>query len=180
MNPLERILCLIDKQCNSDAEFERNLDLKAKTVDSWRRKKSESFYKMLLQISDFFNVSTDYLLGKTDNPTPINKILGTTPIESARHTEKNEQLNVNNPVLEKFNALNTIGQIKAESYIDGLLENPYYKSTDISSSSEPEYVNTGRAIAYGGMVEETKLTAEQDKRLHELLRKKKKEKEHNR
>lgn len=33
------------------------------------------------------------------------------------------------PILSKFNQLNNIGKIKADSYIDGLLENPSYTKT---------------------------------------------------
>ena len=66
---LKRILCL--NKGNDDKTLELGLKLKPKTVNNWKRGLSEGYMKMLPQIADYFDVSVDYLLGRTDNPAPI-------------------------------------------------------------------------------------------------------------
>ena len=73
MNALKRILELVNNNFPSEAAFERNHNLKPKTVDSWKRNNSKSYLKMLPELAIGFNVSTDYLLGKTEDPTPPDK-----------------------------------------------------------------------------------------------------------
>lgn len=72
MDTLKTILNLIEKNYETDAHFEREAGLKPKTVDSWKRGNSSAYLKMLPKLSETFNVSTDYLLGNTNNPTPPN------------------------------------------------------------------------------------------------------------
>lgn len=47
-----------------------NLNLKKQAFTDWKAGKSESYLKYLPQIAEILNVSVDYLLGKTDDPTP--------------------------------------------------------------------------------------------------------------
>lgn len=89
MNTKERILNLIKNNFESDAEFERKLNLKPKTVDSWRRDNSKAYLKILPDLSTCFNVSTDYLLGNTNDPNPPNK---KTPDENPSDELKYEDL----------------------------------------------------------------------------------------
>jgi|GEM_PF-4735397 len=85
MTVLERLLNLIKAKYKSDAEFERDIGLKEKTVDSWRRNKSESYYKKMSEISNLFKVSSDYLLGLSDDPVNINNL-------------KNRRIKMNNKI----------------------------------------------------------------------------------
>lgn len=48
------------------------LDLHQNVVSRYETCKREADYQTLLDIADFFNVSLDYLFGRTDNPE-INK-----------------------------------------------------------------------------------------------------------
>ena len=57
-----RILSLISSEFESDAAFERELELPSKTVNNWRRGRSSSFMKMLPRLSDSFGVSVGELL----------------------------------------------------------------------------------------------------------------------
>ena len=43
----ERILALIENEYDSDAAFEREMELPPKTVNNWRRGRSSSFMKIL-------------------------------------------------------------------------------------------------------------------------------------
>ena len=67
---IDRLLKLIKDTYESDADFERALELKEKTVDSWKRSNSKAYYKMLPVLCRHFSVSADYLLELTDLPQP--------------------------------------------------------------------------------------------------------------
>lgn len=64
----DRILSLIESEYESDAAFEREMDLAPKTVNNWRRGRSSSFMKMLPRLAEDFDVSISELLD-----IPINK-----------------------------------------------------------------------------------------------------------
>ena len=57
-----RILSLLESGFESDAAFERALDLPSKTVNNWRRGLSASFMKMLPRLSEEFGVNVGELL----------------------------------------------------------------------------------------------------------------------
>ena len=57
-----RILALIENEYESDAAFEREMDLPPKTVNNWRRGRSSSFMKMLPKFAEYFDVSLGELL----------------------------------------------------------------------------------------------------------------------
>ena len=58
----ERVLSLIDAEYESDAAFERALDLAPKTVNNWRRGRSASFIKILPKIAKLFSVGVGSLM----------------------------------------------------------------------------------------------------------------------
>ena len=53
---------LISAEYESDAAFERDMDLKEKTVNNWRRGRSASFMKMLPALSEKFSVNVGAIL----------------------------------------------------------------------------------------------------------------------
>lgn len=57
-----RVLSLIDSEYESDAAFEREMDLSEKTVSNWRRGRSSSFMRILPALSDKFGVNVGELL----------------------------------------------------------------------------------------------------------------------
>ena len=58
----ERVLSLIGSEYESDAAFEREMDLNEKTVSNWRRGRSSSFMRMLPKLSELFGVNVGELL----------------------------------------------------------------------------------------------------------------------
>ena len=58
----EHLLSLIDSEFESDAAFEREMDLAEKTVNNWRRRRSASFMRMLPRICERFGVTIGELL----------------------------------------------------------------------------------------------------------------------
>ncbi|MBR5143668.1 MAG: hypothetical protein IKW53_01335 [Clostridia bacterium] len=58
----ERVLSLIDSEFESDAAFEREMNLAEKTVNNWRRGRSASFVRILPELSEMFGVNIGELL----------------------------------------------------------------------------------------------------------------------
>ena len=54
----------------SQAELAEALGIAQTTYSGYERGFREPSLDMLCQIADFFHTSTDYLLGRTDNPAP--------------------------------------------------------------------------------------------------------------
>lgn len=63
----EKIKELADKQGISLNKLEEKLGFSRNTI--YNMKKSTPNVERVSMIADYFNVSTDYLLGRTDNPT---------------------------------------------------------------------------------------------------------------
>lgn len=70
MNPKMIVNKLIHQSSdvNSIAELERKLDISNGTISKWDKSKPGTQH--LIKVADYFNVSTDYLLGRTENKTP--------------------------------------------------------------------------------------------------------------
>ena len=58
----ERVLSLIKSEFESDAAFEREMNLNEKTVSNWRRGRSSSFMRILPELSAHFGVNVGELL----------------------------------------------------------------------------------------------------------------------
>ena len=58
----ERIISLIESEYESDAAFERVMEIPEKTVNNWRRGRSASFMKMLPLLSEKFRVNIGELM----------------------------------------------------------------------------------------------------------------------
>jgi transcriptional regulator with XRE-family HTH domain len=57
-----RVLTLIAAEFESDAAFEREMNLKEKTVSNWRRGRSASFMRVLPELSGLFGVNVGELM----------------------------------------------------------------------------------------------------------------------
>lgn len=66
----ERIRPLFDGSPLTNAELERKIGIKPKTINKWNSGYVKSYDKYIPQIASYFHVSTDYLLGNTDDPEP--------------------------------------------------------------------------------------------------------------
>ena len=57
-----QVISLIESEYDSDASFEREMDLAPKTVNNWRRGRSSSFMRMLPNIADCFGINISKLI----------------------------------------------------------------------------------------------------------------------
>lgn len=58
----DKILALIDAEFESDAAFERELEIPEKTVNNWRRGRSSSFMRMLPMLSERFGMNVGEIM----------------------------------------------------------------------------------------------------------------------
>lgn len=63
---MERILKLITDANISDYSLEKTLGFTQGTISNWRRNKNKISTDAVIKLAKYFNVSTDYLLGLTD------------------------------------------------------------------------------------------------------------------
>ena len=67
MNFIERIIVLIDNKGISHGTFLRSLKLGKNSIYRWEETKIIPKAETLIKIADYFDVSVDYLLCRTDN-----------------------------------------------------------------------------------------------------------------
>lgn len=72
MTTLEKVLQLIDREKAktnlSDIALDKAIGLKRSSIANWRLGRGTPSSDALTKIADYFHVSVDYLLGRTDNP----------------------------------------------------------------------------------------------------------------
>lgn len=66
MNLLERIKKLAKQKDISIYQLEEEIDIGRNTIYQWNKRTPSA--DKLQKVADYFNVSTDYLLGRTENP----------------------------------------------------------------------------------------------------------------
>lgn len=66
MSTFDRVKELADKKKISIVELEEKVGFSKNSMYSWKKNKPSA--EKLEAVADYFNVSTDYLLGRTDNP----------------------------------------------------------------------------------------------------------------
>lgn len=66
MSTFDRVKELATKQKISIAELEEKVGFSKNSIYSWKKNKPSA--DKLESVADFLNTSTDYLLGRTDNP----------------------------------------------------------------------------------------------------------------
>lgn len=76
---LERILSLLPRKEDgklvhgAKKEFADKLGIDNNVITQWTRGASKSYNGYLQQIADMYNVSVDWLMGRTDDPAPKEK-----------------------------------------------------------------------------------------------------------
>ena len=65
----------------SQAELANLLGINQQAVGKWERGKASPDYESLIRIAILYDVTTDYLLGRTDDPTPPQTQKEKTPSE---------------------------------------------------------------------------------------------------
>ncbi len=66
----ERLKELRKKANITQLEFAKKFNVSNGAIGNWESGKRQPDSETLSKLADFFNVSIDYLVGRTDNPTP--------------------------------------------------------------------------------------------------------------
>jgi transcriptional regulator with XRE-family HTH domain len=70
MDTIDRIFKLMESRSITAARLTREANLSNGLVGQWRQRKQNPSSDSIKKVADYFNVSTDYLLGKTDAKKP--------------------------------------------------------------------------------------------------------------
>lgn len=70
---LSRILELMQNEGLTAHQLEVRAGLSNASVQAWRNGRNKPSLDAISKLSDYFDVSVDYLLGKTNDPTPPSK-----------------------------------------------------------------------------------------------------------
>ena len=76
---LDRIKELCKKRGITVSELENRVGFGKNSIYKWKTQSPK--IETIQKVADYFNVSTDYLLGRTDNPDPDNTKLDTSDLE---------------------------------------------------------------------------------------------------
>jgi len=68
-----RLRSLREKKGVTQTELGRLFNLSKQAISSYERRESQPDVETLKRLADYFQCSTDYLLGRTDDPTPPKK-----------------------------------------------------------------------------------------------------------
>jgi transcriptional regulator with XRE-family HTH domain len=68
-----RLIDLRKAKGNTQEEVARYLGVTRPAYTAYETGRRQPDYECLLKLADYFNVSTDYLLGRSDNPNPTNE-----------------------------------------------------------------------------------------------------------
>ena len=75
MNFVEKLLKEMEKNNVSAIKLAKDIGFNHGAVTDWKKNKAKPSAETVSKIAEYFSVSTDYLLGKTDKPEPIDKWL---------------------------------------------------------------------------------------------------------
>lgn len=116
MDTLDKISDLLTRQGKRQKDLTDFLSLHRNAYTEWKRGKSTSYLKYIYQIAAFFDVSVDYLLGRSDTPT-----LSTTTTTSADNIDTSTADSA--ALLAIYNRLSPVDRAKLLLYADGLTHN---------------------------------------------------------
>lgn len=96
-----RILNLIAESNLSEFAFEKQNELAQGSIKNWKNGRNKPSAEALVKIANYFQVSIDYLLGRTDTPgfSPAEKAIGITETAMVSLTPEEDD------VLEDFRQL---------------------------------------------------------------------------
>ncbi len=83
----ERLKLLRNKKGLKQTELAKILEVSERTIRYYEFNEREPDLSSLKILADFFEVSIDYLLGRTDDPTPLSSV------RAVAHMENKEDLN---------------------------------------------------------------------------------------
>lgn len=109
---LQRLHDLIDAAGITNNKLLTDIGINKSAIFSWETRGTIPSGEIIAKIADYFHVSTDYLLGRTDDPQPAGEEKEPSPLRST--------------LLQNFDQLNQEGQEKLTDYSDDLVTSGKY------------------------------------------------------
>lgn len=91
MTPFDRICLLLEENNISGAKMAKDLGFSSGLFSQWKSGKQQISQKKLELIADYFGVSVDYLLGRSDSRTPAADVA--TPLTDSVRGKIYDELN---------------------------------------------------------------------------------------
>ena len=116
MQFLQRLLSLIDSNGISKNKLLTDLGINKSAIFAWENRGTIPSGEIIAKLADYFHVSTDYLLGRTDDPRPVGQEIRASPLRAA--------------LLGSFDQLNQEGQEKLVDTADDMVSSGKYIKSD--------------------------------------------------
>lgn len=111
---LDKVLELITEKGISKNRFLMDIQISKNSIDNWEKRGNIPPGDIVAKIAQYFNVSTDYLLGLTDDASPVKQMPDT--------LSGSEQ-----EMLSGYRQLDNDDQAEVRGYIKGMLTKDKYK-----------------------------------------------------
>lgn len=112
---LQRVLGLLESTGISKNKLVTTLGINKNSFVDWENRGNIPSGDVVANIADYFHVSTDYLLGRTDDPSPAGMAKKPSPLRSA--------------LLGNFDQLNQEGQERLVETSDDMVSSGKYKKS---------------------------------------------------
>lgn len=112
---LSRVSALIESRGISKNKLLLETGINTNAFTNWGKRGTVPSGDVVVKIADYFHVSTDYLLGRTDDPSPVGDGTEPSPLRST--------------LLHNFDQLNQEGQEKLVDTSDDMVSSGKYKKS---------------------------------------------------
>ncbi len=176
----ERFIQLCAENNTKPNPVASKLGISSGAVTKWKKNKITPNEVTLQKLANYFDVSVDYLVGRTDSPHPTNitndinkqNNAKTVSIQTALSTEEKE-------LIESFRSFPAEYKAKMINFIhDTKTEIEKDRKLDMLIEQNRKLIHA-RAAAYGGETADVILTPEEDAKIDELLQKERERKAKN-
>lgn len=126
MDIVSRLRSLREEAGLTQEEVGKAVGVTKATVNRYETGEIDIKRTIAIKLAQVLNAVPGYIMGWEDSPTG-KTTFDLTPIAEAIRTGIEEDEVYKEPtILTNYNKLNEIGKVKADSYVEGLLENPSY------------------------------------------------------
>lgn len=109
LTKLENLKIIREKNHITQTRLSIEMEVSQELISQYELGKSTPTPSMLVKLADFFNCSTDYLLGRTNISKPVSSIIS--------YTTNTNNINI----IDKYNNLSAENKKHFESYLDFLI-----------------------------------------------------------
>lgn len=130
MNTVEKIMFLLQSKNLEQKDLADFLGVRRQTITDWKSGKTQSYNKYIEKIANYFNVSVDYLLDRTDEANGYSISNVDTTINRNQAHIINNNISDSNDLYDIQNFLNKLSKtdkLRAIADILDLLEEKYKK-----------------------------------------------------